>query len=123
MNRLKGAMVMTNGIGTSGRSENIYGVGSFSLDARRTDGRYIDIGELWFANPNPDQLKAAEEAATKYSSSSPTRSEHEAGKAHGDIQRRLSLKQANYLMHIITRALNEALPDGVIPHDDDIPVL
>lgn len=121
MNRLKGAMIMTSGVSSSGHSENSYGVGSFSLDARRTDGRYVDIGELWFANPTPEQLRAAEAAARQYSSSSPVRADHAAGKAYSDIQRRLSLKQANYLMHIITRALNEALPDGVIPHDDDIP--
>jgi ATP-dependent DNA ligase len=117
-------MIQTGGFHSSGRSESAYGVGSISISSRRRDnGHCLDIGEILYSNPDELQMEKAEEAAKKYSTMSSDRTEHEAAKASSGISRRLSLRQANYLLSIVTKALNEAMPDGVIPHDDDIPEL
>jgi hypothetical protein len=75
----------------------------------RVGGNALDIGEIYFGNPNAEQLLDAD--------TSPFGSPGNV--ASVDIKRRLSFKQAQYLTALISKFLNETLA-GEIPPDHEI---
>lgn len=93
----------------TGSSETCYGVGSISIGARRPNGHQMDLCSINYASPTPS---AYEDAQT-----SPRWSDGE--KAFGDINRRLSKKQAMWIAVHLERRLAELMKDG-IPADDEI---
>lgn len=112
---LPGAMIRFKSAGSNGSHENIYGVGEISLALHRPDAEYkwVDLGSIYYSAPTPEQYLDAE--------TSPQFSE--GNKAHSDINRRLSKKQAMFMVMKIREMIARQFSDGVIPPDDEIDLI
>lgn len=109
---LPGAAFRFASLSSSGSRTNEFGVGEISLGMYRPGHHWpqIDLGQIWFSNPTPEQFEAAK---VKH------RMPDIDGRNFVDINRRISRKQADYITHLIATALNEKLK-GEMPTDDEI---
>ncbi len=109
--RLPGAMVMFSSALSSGNHENSYGVGKMDISLHRPGQEYtwIDLADIYYSHPTHEQYLDAE--------TSPSMSEGR--RAHSDIHRRISKKQAQYINLLIQDMLMKEFA-GVIPPDDEI---
>lgn len=112
---LPGAMIRFKSACSNGSHENIYGVGELSLALHRPDAVYkwVDLGCIYYSAPTPEQYLDAE--------TSPQFSE--GYKAHSDIHRRLSKKQAEFMVMKINEMIARQFSDAVIPSDDEIDLI
>ena len=109
---LPGAMIQFTSIVNTGSSQNEYGVGDMDISLHRAGQKYpwVDLMRINFSNPTYEKYLDAE--------TSPPNSKGR--DAFSDINRRLSVKQANFIASKIMKMLNKEFPDGIIPPDDEI---
>lgn len=107
-----GASFRFASVSSSGSRTNEFGVGSMSLGMYRPGNHWpqVDLGEIWFSSPTPDQYKEAENLRGVFTKE---------GLNFSDIHRRISRKQAEYIVYLITSMLSEKLK-GEMPTDDEI---
>lgn len=112
---LPGAVVNFAGATSTGCHTNHLGIGSMDISLRRpgTPWPWLDLGEIYFASPTPAQYDAAVRAKATPGPD---------GCAFSNIHRRLSRKQAEYIVGLISRMLEEKFK-GQIPADDEIDML
>lgn len=110
-NRLPGAMIMFASTSCTGSSEDQYGVGDMDLSLYRPGQKYpwVDLGRINYSHPTASQYLDAE--------TSPSMTE--GWRAHSNIHRRVSKKQAEYINMLIREMLMKEFA-GVIPPDDEI---
>jgi hypothetical protein len=108
---LHGKAVPIEDISSCGSSqEGKFGTGDMSISTRNMyDKWYIDIGQIYFADPSEEQRLDAE--------TTPTFSKE--GMIAPNVNRRLSRIQAEYINRLICKALNAELK-GIIPSDEEI---
>lgn len=108
---LPGAVVSYRSVSSTGYSVNSHGVGDIDISLHTPEDKYKwkDIARVNFASPTEQQLLDAE--------TSPEFTEGR--KAFGDINRRLSFKQAQLISSMIIMTLENAFR-GEIPADDEI---
>jgi len=100
-------------LSTSGEN-SLLGVGSISLSmsVRDSDWPIRDLGRLYFSSPTKNELELIANADTNGIARSPTLA---------DVYRRLSHKQATWLMRVMLRAANKKIDElGSIPADDEL---
>ena len=108
---LPGAPVAYRAVASTGHSTNSYGVGDIDISLHTPDGKYKwrDIARVNFASPTEQQLLDAE-----------TSPEFTKGSmAFGDINRRLSFRQAELIKSMFILTMEKAFK-GQIPADDEI---
>ena len=108
---LPGALVTFRSATCTGSHEDIFGVGDMSLALHRPDHQYtwIDLGNIFYSNPTPEQYLDTK-TAPPYTPGA---------KAHSNHHRRLSKKQAELLVKMINQMIVREFPNG-IPPDDEI---
>lgn len=113
-NELPGATILFKTSTCTGYNQNSFGNGSMDISLHRPDYKFnwVDIGHIYFSRPTPEQVLDAE--------TSPSGSDGQ--KAYGDMNRRLSFKQANYINLLIQDMLMKEF-NGIIPPDDEIEIL
>ena len=108
---LPGAVIHFSSVGSTGSSQNGFGVGDIDISIHRPGEKFpwIDLGRINYSSPTQTQYEDAE--------TSPDMSEGR--KAYVDINRRISKKQANYITFLICEMLKSEL-NGEIPADYEI---
>lgn len=113
------------GIGSSG-SSRFLGVGKMSISMAITaDWPQMDLGDLYFASPAKEEFDTLWKEHREFDDAGRYRgfpSQHRPNDpTWADAHRRLSEKQARWLLGIMTRAVNtEIVRLGYIPPDDEI---
>ncbi|WP_396190413.1 hypothetical protein [Flavobacterium sp.] len=85
---------------------------SLGLHRPRHEYPHVDLANIYFSCPNEAQLKTAKE---EHDRSVFTKE----GQNYTNIRRRVSMKQAEYITHLISEMLTEKFKDG-IPPDSEI---